>query len=103
MSLAIKSRIVSVVTLAVVLALSASIGVSQATQPAQREIRGVVRAGTQPELVKDGFHGVEGPVSTPDGGLYFSAIDENRTYKLDRSGETPTSSSSAVVTPSMVL
>jgi gluconolactonase len=63
-----------------------TIGVAQATQLTQPEIRHVIRAGTRIELIKDGFHGLEGPVPTPDGGLYFSAIDENRIYKLDKDG-----------------
>lgn len=64
-----------------------SIGLSQTTQPPQPEIPGVIRAGTRPQLVKDGFRGLEGPVPTPDGGLYFTALDENRIYKLDRDGK----------------
>lgn len=55
-------------------------------QTAQPEIRGVIRAGARPELVRGGFHGLEGPVGLPDGGLYFSDITENRTYKLDKDG-----------------
>jgi gluconolactonase len=50
----------------------------------QESILGVIAAGTKIELVRGGFHGLEGPTPTPDGGIYFSAIDENRTYKLDR-------------------
>jgi gluconolactonase len=55
-------------------------------QASQLEIRGVIRAGSAPELIKGGFHGLEGPMPTPDGGLYFSDVNENRTYKLDRAG-----------------
>jgi len=61
-------------------------GISQSNQPEQPAIRGVIDAGVQAQLVKDGFSRLEGPVATPDGGLYFSDIDENRTYKLDRDG-----------------
>lgn len=74
-------------TVMLALWLSSSIGVSQTTQPPQPEIRDVIRAGTRPQLVKDGFRGLEGPVPTPDGGLYFTALDENRIYKLDRDGK----------------
>ena len=64
----------------IILFVLASFAIAQTVQP---EIRGVIRAGAAPELVKGGFHGLEGPVSRPDGGLYFSDIAENRTYKLD--------------------
>jgi gluconolactonase len=55
-------------------------------QSAQPEIRGVIYAGAKPVLVKSGFHALEGPVGLPDGGIYFSDITENRTYKLDDKG-----------------
>ena len=58
------------------------------TPPApQAEIPGVIRAGAQVQLVKDGLNGLEGPVPSGDGGLYFTAIDENRIYKVDRDGK----------------
>ena len=38
------------------------------------------------ELVKGGFEGLEGPVATPDGGLYLSDIITSRTYRLDKDG-----------------
>ena len=56
------------------------------TIPPQPAIRGVIVAGTKPQLIKDGFHGLEGPVPTPEGGLYFSDLSENRIYRLDRDG-----------------
>src|SRR3979490_3456834 len=37
-------------------------------------IAGVVAPGVEPELVQEGFVFTEGPVGTPDGGLYFSDI-----------------------------
>lgn len=74
-------------TVALVFWLFLRIGLSQTTQPPQPEIPGVIRAGTRPQLVKDGFRGLEGPVPTPDGGLYFTALDENRIYKMDRDGK----------------
>lgn len=46
----------------------------------------MIRAGTQPELVKDGYQALEGPVRTAEGGLLFSAVEENRTYKLAGDG-----------------
>jgi len=56
----------------------------------QMDIPGVIRASAKVELVKDGLKGLEGPVPSGDGGLYFSAIEENRIYKLDRDGRTIT-------------
>src|SRR5689334_4032647 len=49
-------------------------------------IPGILQAGIQPQLVKGGFHFLEGPAPTPDGELYFSDINENKVYKLDRNG-----------------
>ena len=37
-------------------------------------IAGVVAPGVEPGLVQEGFVFTEGPVGTPDGGLYFSDI-----------------------------
>jgi gluconolactonase len=54
--------------------------------PAQAAIPGVIAAGARVELVRGGFKGLEGPVATGDGGLYFSDIPANRTYKLDANG-----------------
>lgn len=50
-------------------------------------IPGVVAPGIVPELVQEGFVFTEGPVSTADGGLYFSDIRTNRTYFLDPGGK----------------
>jgi len=72
--------------LVLIMAAFASQAEAQSAAPAQPEIRGVIHAGTKPELVKAGFHGLEGPVGMPDGGLYFSDITESRTYKLDTAG-----------------
>ena len=55
-------------------------------RPPQQAIPGVIAAGSQVELVRGGFKGLEGPVATPDGGLYFSDIPANRTYKLEANG-----------------
>jgi len=50
-------------------------------------IAGVVAPGVEPELVQEGFVFTEGPLGTPDGGLYFSDIRPNRIYRLDPSGK----------------
>ena len=67
------------------LVLSADFGHAQ-KPPAQSAIPGVIAAGAQVEMVRGGFKGVEGPVDSGDGGLYFSDIPTSRTYKLDRNG-----------------
>jgi gluconolactonase len=66
------------------LSLTAALGLCQS--PPQTEIRGVIAGGQQVQLVKGGFQGLEGPVATPDGGLYFSEINASRIHKLDRNG-----------------
>jgi hypothetical protein len=50
-------------------------------------IAGVVAPGVEPHLVQEGFVFTEGPVGTPDGGLYFSDIRRNWIYRLDSNGE----------------
>jgi len=50
-------------------------------------IAGVIAAGTQPELVKEGFIFTEGPLGTADGGLYFNDNRASKTYLLDASGK----------------
>jgi gluconolactonase len=47
---------------------------------------GVVAPGAEPELVQEGFTFTEGPVGSPEGGLYFSDIRANRIYYLDPNG-----------------
>jgi len=68
------------------LILSVGVGGAQSPPPQQLAIRDVIAADARVELVRGGFQGVEGPVATPDGGLYFSDITANRTYKLDTNG-----------------
>jgi gluconolactonase len=68
--------------------LAAATGAAHAAPAPQMEIPGVIRAGAQVQLVKDGLNGLEGPVPSGDGGLYFTAIEENRIYKVDRDGTT---------------
>jgi gluconolactonase len=46
-----------------------------------------VAPGVVPELVQEGFVFTEGPVGTPDGGLYFSDIRPNRIHYLDPGGK----------------
>src|SRR5437016_11444766 len=50
-------------------------------------IAGVVAPGVAPELVQEGFVFTEGPVGTPDGGLYFSDIRPNKIYLLEPGGK----------------
>ncbi len=52
-------------------------------------IAGVVAEGTQLELVKDSFAFTEGPVGTPDGGLYFVELrtPSTRIYRLEPNGD----------------
>jgi gluconolactonase len=70
------------------LALAFAGAAAHAAPAPQTDIPGVIRAGAKVELVKDGLNGLEGPVPSGDGGLYFTAIDENRIYKVDRDGRT---------------
>jgi gluconolactonase len=53
-------------------------------------IPGVIAPGVEPELVQEGFTFTEGPVGTPDGGLYFSDIRVNRIHRLDAAGKITT-------------
>src|ERR1700704_3501462 len=50
-------------------------------------IAGVIAPGVEPELVQEGFVFTEGPVGTPDGGLYFSDIRPNKIYLLEPDGK----------------
>ena len=59
---------------------------SQAAFAQQKAIAGVISSDAVVELVRGGFQGLEGPVSSGDGGLYFSDVAANRTYKLDARG-----------------
>ena len=75
--------IVVALSAAAVVALLA--GAARAQSPGG--ISGVVAPGVAPELVQEGFVFTEGPVGTPDGGLYFSDIRPNRIHYLDPSGK----------------
>lgn len=70
----------------VVVVFLAVVGRAQNSPPRQPAIPEVIAAGASVELVRGGFQGLEGPVATPDGGLYFSDIPANRTYKLETNG-----------------
>ncbi len=50
-------------------------------------IPGIVAPGAAPELVQEGFGFTEGPLGTPDGGLYFSDIKVSRTFFRDAGGK----------------
>jgi gluconolactonase len=54
---------------------------------AQSGLAGIVSPGAEPQLVQEGFVFTEGPVGTPDGGLFFSDIRPNRIYSLDPGGK----------------
>jgi gluconolactonase len=75
-------------TVSYLVALILAIGMTgaQSPTPQQTAIRRVIAADARIELVRGGFQGVEGPVPTPDGGLYFSDVTANRTYRLDKNG-----------------
>jgi gluconolactonase len=76
---------------AIVIALGAAAagallaGAARAQSPGG--IAGIVAPGVVPELVQEGFVFTEGPVGTPDGGLYFSDIRPNRIHYLDPGGK----------------
>ena len=53
----------------------------------QGGIPGVVAPSAEPELVQEGFMFTEGPVGTADGGLFFSDIRSDRTYRMDPAGK----------------
>ena len=63
-----------------------SVGVGGAQNPPLRQsaIRGVIAADARVDLVRGDFQGLEGPVVTPDGGLYFSDIEIGRASCRER-------------------
>jgi len=63
------------------------VGGAQAPFSPQGAISGVIAQGAKMELVKGGFQSLQGPVATPDGGLYFCDITGNRIYRLGTNGE----------------
>ena len=74
-----------VITLGAAAAVALLAGAARAQSPGG--IAGVVAPGVVPELVQEGFVFTEGPVGTPDGGLYFSDIRPNRIHYLDPGGK----------------
>jgi gluconolactonase len=75
----------SVIALGAAAAVALFAGAARAQSPGG--IAGVVAPGVVPELVQEGFVFTEGPVGTPDGGLYFSDIRPNRIHYLDPGGK----------------
>lgn len=70
----------------VVLVMVLLLPVEALSQDQSAGIAGVVAAGTTVELVREGFQFAEGPVGTPDGGLYFTDIPASIMYRLHPSG-----------------
>src|SRR3972149_1334601 len=71
----------------VVLFMALLLPVEALSQDQAAGIAGVVAAGTAVELVKEGFQFTEGPVGTPDGGLYFADVRASIMYRLHPSGD----------------
>jgi gluconolactonase len=57
-----------------------------ATNTVATGIQGVVAAGTQVTVIKEGFQGTEGPVTLPDGSVIFTEPQANRISKIDKDG-----------------
>src|SRR6476646_2614868 len=74
-----------VIALGAAAAVALLAGAARAQSPGG--VAGVVAPGVVPELVQEGFVFTEGPVGTPDGGLYFSDIRPNRIHYLDPGGK----------------
>ena len=75
-----------VLCLALVLIYGPPVLRAQESRAPQAAIAGVIAAGARVEEVRGGFEGLEGPVAAPDGGLFFSDIPANITYKLEPNG-----------------
>ena len=66
---------------------AALICVGCASVQPQGGIPGVTAPGAVAELVREGYLFTEGPLGTPDGGLYFTDLREaNRIYRMDTGG-----------------
>ncbi len=72
--------------LTIVSVLSLFLAVEALSQAPASGIPGVVAPGAMVDLVRDGFRFTEGPVGTPDGGLYFTDLQANVIYRLSPSG-----------------
>lgn len=58
-----------------------------ATNSVATAIPGVIAAGTQVTVIKEGFQGTEGPIALPDrSGVIFSEPQANRINKIDNDG-----------------
>lgn len=67
-----------------------AVGIVRAQSAPQRQlaIPGVIAAEARLEIVRSGFKGsVEGPVATPDGGLYFTDEGASRIYRMNPNGD----------------
>jgi gluconolactonase len=71
----------------VLFSLSAVLTAFAQSQPG---IPGVIAAGMQPEIVKEGFVFTEGPVGLADGTVYFTDVRARKLYKLSPSGAVST-------------
>ena len=71
-------------SMAPILMVGVAAAAAQEIHRASVAIPNVIAAGVQVELIRNGFQGLEGPVATPDGGLFFSDIPTNRTYSSRR-------------------
>lgn len=72
-----------ILTAAISLLISAARAQDALVTPA---IDGVVKAGTQIELIKEGFAGTEGPLGLPDGSLLFTETQANRITRIAADG-----------------
>jgi len=66
-------------------------------------IAGVVNAGTQIELVGEGFKGTEGPLGLPDGSLLFTENQGDRIVRITPDGRSATYLSGANSTNALAL
>ena len=76
------------IVVAAVLALAGSAQAATVAGTIGTAIPGVAAAGTQIELIKEGFNGTEGPVGLPDGSLLFTETTANRITRIAADGST---------------
>jgi len=77
----------AIVALLLVALIPARHGGAQDPPGRQAAIPGVIAEDTRVELVRGNFRGVEGPVASHDGGLFFSDVPASLTYKLEADGK----------------
>jgi len=58
-----------------------------ATGAVARAIPGVIAAGAEVQVLKDGFQGTEGPIGFPDGSLVFTENSTSQLIKIDGVGQ----------------